>query len=160
MSSSRKTDNLSLNSWVGSDKPQRIDFNYDNEIIDRVISNHFDDSDMHVNCRDRDRWDNYMHTEVFYGNGRETRVIETKCPFIARFGIIFGADKLPSVVRFDQSTHHTYIGFFTPSVATAGLNLAENGTTLTVTHSATPLFQKEYVNYNENGVLYRIIMFR
>lgn len=34
MGSTNKTSNLKLNSWIGSDKPQRVDFNYDNNILD------------------------------------------------------------------------------------------------------------------------------
>ena len=37
MPSSKKTPNLLLNKWLGSDKPKKDDFNEDNEILDRSI---------------------------------------------------------------------------------------------------------------------------
>ena len=37
MSSTNKTTNLKLNDWVGTDVPQREDFNADNQRIDKAI---------------------------------------------------------------------------------------------------------------------------
>ena len=37
MASSYKTTHLGLNSWTGSDKPKRIDFVTDNEILDEAL---------------------------------------------------------------------------------------------------------------------------
>lgn len=39
MASTYKTNNIKLNQWIGSDKPQRTDFNDDNMIIDTEITN-------------------------------------------------------------------------------------------------------------------------
>lgn len=48
MSSTQKTDYLSLNQWVTTDIPTRTDFNYDNEMIDTAINNHCSDDNIHV----------------------------------------------------------------------------------------------------------------
>lgn len=55
MSSTNKTEKLGLNSWIGSDKPKRIDFNTDNEIIDRAISEHTEDTVVHINAEEREK---------------------------------------------------------------------------------------------------------
>ena len=56
MSSTNKTEKLGLNSWIGSDKPKRIDFNTDNEIIDRAISQHTEDTVVHINAEEREKY--------------------------------------------------------------------------------------------------------
>lgn len=160
MSSTNKTENLMLNNWTGSDKPQRVDFNYDNEVIDREITRHNQDTDVHVNEGERERWNTYMYSETFYGNGNEKRVIKTKCPFSARFGLIFADESPLSIVRFDGKNQHSYFGVFSPLVNSLGLYLEEDGITLNVTHSSLPVIVNEYVNYNEIGLQYRIVMFR
>ncbi len=38
MSSTAKTTNYGLNQWAGSDKPERVDFNADNETIDKALA--------------------------------------------------------------------------------------------------------------------------
>ncbi len=72
MSSTNKTEKLGLNSWIGSDKPKRIDFNTDNEIIDRAVSQHTEDTVVHINAEERERWNNYMFTGMYYGDGSTT----------------------------------------------------------------------------------------
>ena len=40
MGSTNKTGDLELNQWIGSDVPKMEDFNRDNEILDKTISEH------------------------------------------------------------------------------------------------------------------------
>lgn len=160
MSSTNKTENLLLNSWIGSDKPERVDFNYDNEVIDRAITQHNQNTEVHINEEEREKWNTYMYCETFYGNGSESRSIKTKCPFSARLGFIFADESPVSIVRFDQKNQHSYFGVFSPLVSSLGLKLEEDGVTLTVTHSSLPVIVNEYVNFNEIGLQYRIVMFR
>ena len=55
MSSTNKTSNLRLNNWNGTDKPERIDFNRDNDIIDSAITEHKNDTDIHINANEREK---------------------------------------------------------------------------------------------------------
>ena len=48
MSSTNKTYYMGLNSWVGADVPKMEDFNADNELLDALISEHFNDDAIHV----------------------------------------------------------------------------------------------------------------
>lgn len=56
MASSGKTKYLALNAWIGSDTPKRIDFNSDNEIIDRALGEHLASRDIHVTQAEKDQW--------------------------------------------------------------------------------------------------------
>ena len=46
MASTNKTEYLSLNAWVESDRPQRADFNSDNSIIDSALGAHLENDDF------------------------------------------------------------------------------------------------------------------
>ena len=48
MSSTNKTEELGLNQWVGTDVPKMEDFNNDNALIDKAISDHIWSASAHV----------------------------------------------------------------------------------------------------------------
>ena len=48
MPTENKTTNLSLNSWLATDKPKREDFVNDNNIIDTVLGTHIADTSLHI----------------------------------------------------------------------------------------------------------------
>lgn len=160
MSSTNKTENLKLNSWIGSDKPQRTDFNYDNEVIDKAISQHTADTVSHINSEERDRWDNYMYEGTYFGDGELERTINTKCPFPARFGIVFANNRPPSIITFEETQKANLFGFFSLRACSSGLDLADDMVTLTVSQTVLPVMEDEYPNYNQKGVTYHYIMFR
>lgn len=160
MSSTNKTENLKLNSWIGSDKPQRTDFNYDNEVIDKTISEHTADTVCHINSEEREKWDNYMYEGTYFGDGEAERVINTKCPFPARFGIVFANNRPPSVITFSVTQKANYFGFFTLRSSTSGIKLSDDRVTFTVSQPVLPIMEDEYPNYNQLGVTYHYVMFR
>ena len=53
MSSTNKTTNLKLNDWVGTDVPQREDFNADNQRIDKAIGDHTGNTTVHITQAER-----------------------------------------------------------------------------------------------------------
>ena len=53
MSSTNKTANLGLNSWIESDRPKRTDFVSDNTIIDNVLGNHVKDNGVHLTAEEK-----------------------------------------------------------------------------------------------------------
>lgn len=160
MSSTNKTENLGLNSWIGSDKPKRVDFNTDNEIIDKAITEHEADMEKHITQQERDRWNNYMYTGVYYGNGSVQREIDTNCPFEARAGFVFANSRTISVTRFDDSQNINYFGLFGLYANTIGITLDLDGKTLRLTQSTSAVTVNEYANYNESGVAYQYVLFR
>ena len=50
MPTSNKTPALSLNNWLGTDKPMRSDFTEDNLILDSVIGGHLQDAVSHLSA--------------------------------------------------------------------------------------------------------------
>lgn len=160
MSSTNKTENLKLNSWIGSDKPKRTDFNYDNEVLDKVITEHKKDAVSHITQEERFNWNNTMYQGTYFGNGQFERQIDTGCPFPARFGIVFANNRPPSLVRFSAPQKINYFGFFSLLASTSGLELLDDMTTLTVHQSGMAVMEKDYMCFNESGITYHYIMFR
>ncbi len=160
MSSTNKTNNLKLNNWIGSDKPMRVDFNYDNEVIDRAITEHTSDDVVHINDEERNKWNNYIHIGVYFGDGSSTRDVATDCPFDANFGIVFAVSRPPSVFYSSESKKYNYIGFFSQYGESSGVKLLSDLKTITVSQSSQSIISKEYMNLNEIGVSYVYIIFR
>ena len=160
MSSTNKTKNLGLNSWIGSDKPERIDFNTDNEKLDKVITEHIQDTVVHIDDSEREKWNNYMFTGMYYGDGSLTRTITTSCPFEARIGFVFANNRTISISRFSDSKKNNYFGIFGFLANSMGVKLNSDRTSFTVSQSASALTVNEYANLNESGVSYHYIMFR
>ena len=160
MSSTNKTKKLNLNSWIGSDKPERIDFNTDNEIIEKAICEHTEDTVVHIEQSERDKWNNYMFTGMYYGDGSVSRVIETNCPFEARIGFVFANNRTISIARFSTSMKNNYFGIFGFLANSLGVKLNNDRKSFTVNQSAASLTENEYSNLNEKSVAYHYVMFR
>ena len=160
MSSTNKTKKLNLNSWIGSDKPERIDFNTDNEIIEKAICGHTEDTVVHIEQSERDKWNNYMFTGMYYGDGSVSRVIETDCPFEARIGFVFANNRTISIARFSTSMKNNYFGIFGFLANSLGVKLNNDRKSFTVNQSAASLTENEYSNLNEKSVAYHYVMFR
>lgn len=158
MSSTNKTKNLKLNSWIGSDKPQRLDFNYDNEIIDKAYSQHTEDTVSHITAEERDKWNTNVYMGTYYGTGSQSKSITHSCPFPIGFGMVFADSK--TIQSYDSSSNKniSYFGFVTPAASTLGLSV--NDTTLTVRQSASAVTGNNYAGFNEQGVVYRYVFIR
>lgn len=75
MSSTNKTTNLKLNDWVGTDVPQREDFNADNQRIDKAIGDHTGNTTVHITQAERDLWGLPFYYYNYFGNGKATRTV-------------------------------------------------------------------------------------
>lgn len=84
MSSTLKTNHYSLNSWIGSDKPKREDFNYDNQKIDGALhtlasglESHQGDEAAHITAAERAAWQDKLSlaTGSYVGDGQTNRAI-------------------------------------------------------------------------------------
>lgn len=80
MSSTNKTTNLKLNDWVGTDVPQREDFNADNQRIDKAIGDHTGNTAVHITQAERDLWGLPFYYYNYFGNGKATRKVEVPSP--------------------------------------------------------------------------------
>lgn len=159
MSSSNKTSNLGLNLWSGSDVPKRVDFVSDNTIIDKVVSEHLDDDDRHITGDEREVWTKFYHKFSYTGNGASSRIIDSGCEFQPTWGLVFANSYMPSVVDVSNNANYNYFGLFGKGGSTSGVTLS-NGNKLSVVQSSAPIQNTEYRNYNQNGVVYTVVMFR
>lgn len=160
MGSTNKTANLRLNSWIGSDKPQRADFNSDNEIIDTVITNHKNDTVSHITQEERENWNTFVKMGVYYGNGASERTIAFDCDFDISLVIIFAGNRPLSSVRFSDSRHYNYSAFVGLYASSLGAKFGSDYKSVVVNQSASALYNNEYANLNESGVTYTYILFR
>lgn len=160
MSSTNKTETLGLNQWISSDKPQRLDFNYDNQVIENWFCNHINDKTIHINQLERENWSTFSHIGMYYGNGNIERTIDTECPFEVSFAVVFANNRPLAVTRFADSKNYNYMAFAGKLANSTGVKLQNNGKQLVVSQSATSVLHNEYVNLNEAGVAYCYVMFR
>lgn len=158
MSSTNKTKFLGLSSWVSTDVPKMADFNEDNGIIDIAISEHYNDTQAHIDNNERETWNTPYYIGSYYGNGQETQKVATKCPFTPSFGIIFSISTAPALTDFSSSMNYNYSAFVTPRGGTVGATLT--GTEFTVKQSTGPITSNEYAALNAVGHTYMYILFR
>lgn len=160
MSSTNKTSNLKLNSWLGTDKPQRIDFNRDNEIIDNAFTEHCDDSVVHITDDERQLWNSFSYIGVYFGNGSSQRVVDLGINFDASVVIVFANGRPLHVTYFSNNKTSNYLAIASRTSNTYGLKLNDDLKSITVYQDSTPLMQNEYCNMNESGVQYSFIALR
>ena len=157
MSSSNRTETLGLNSWLGSDRPERADFNADNEIIDSTLAEHFE-SACHITDSERTKWNSPYFFGVYFGDATLSRTIETNCPFNPTWGIIFKGSSMPATTDFANSRNFNHFAFVSVRSNTSGASLS--GTTLTVKQSSSAIYSGEYAALNRLGDTYIYILFR
>lgn len=158
MSSTNKTENLRLNSWIGSDKPMRTDFNYDNEVLDSVITEHNNDKSIHITQEERSLWNSYIYMGMYFGNGDYERSVQTECPFDISFGIVFANNRPVSITRFNESGNYNYVAFIGKQANSLGAALVDGN--INIVQSPSSEMVNEYMNLNETGVAYNYILFR
>lgn len=159
MSSTNKTENLGLNSWIGSDKPERTDFNYDNEVLDNAIFQHTSNNEIHITQQERSAWNSSVHMGAYFGNGSAERIVATNCPFDVSFGIIFAANRPISVANFSSAKKTNYTAFFGKLANSLGVKITDKRN-FQINQSLTPEFEQEYVSLNESGVAYIYVLMR
>ncbi|MCD7723321.1 MAG: hypothetical protein LUH82_05165 [Clostridiales bacterium] len=157
MSSINKTDYLGLNSWAGTDKPERADFNSDNDIIDAAFSQHFEDAEVHITADERETWNTPYYLGMYIGNGDTLRTITTNCPFQASAAVVFCTETGPVAVDFENETTYNYFAVSTKSGGMDGVILS--GADIIVTQNASG---GEYgcASFNMSGNIYTYMLFR
>ncbi len=150
MSSTSKTEYYGLNSWAASDRPERADFNSDNQILDTTLGQHCNDAAIHVSAEEKERWNTPCFTGTYMGDGAENRAIETSCPFTPSAALIYAAGNAVEV-DFESETLSVNFAAVSEDGATAGASL--EGTALFLSRAGT-------VNLNEAGKTYVYLLFR
>ena len=157
MSSTNKTEELGLNQWVGTDVPKMEDFNNDNALIDKAISDHIWSASAHVTMEQKKAWSNPINCAVYLGDGADTRRVKLNLGFEPSICFVFAVSQPPSVADFGNNMNYNYFGIATINGSMVGLNL--DGNYLEVaTGATTAVFERQC--YNQLGKSYLVIGFR
>ncbi len=156
MPSTNKTPNLGLNNWIATDKPKRTDFTADNLLLDQIIGEHLEDTDLHLSADDRTRLESSLETRFWSGNGSAS--VSVAFPFEPSAVFVCRADA--PFCLFSTSTGYTVVNaaFATQSYASAGCALS--GNTLTLSQTAGSAQNSMSYNLNHNGSVYTCVAFR
>ena len=135
MASSYKTDFLKLNHWLPEDKPKRLDFVTDNEIIDSTLKEHVQNEAVHVSAEEKEAWNNntfdiasHIFMGTYSGSGQVERVITLEKS--ADFILIFKAGAIPVKYENMLNQNKAFIGFATNQYSTLGLKLEDDKLTI------------------------------
>ena len=150
MASTNKTQNFELNQWLGSDVPQRVDFNEDNRIIDEALHAHM--SDMSVHTTELDKMQNASYSYV--GDGAATQTLQM--PFEPHGVFVMATNHCP--ISINSNTKKWYFGVGLKGLVTG--NVLINGRDVTVKQGTPSSSNTEVPALNENGEVYAIIAFR
>ncbi len=158
MSSSNKTANLQLNSWIGTDRPKMADYNSDNEKIDAAFGNHTGNMQTHLSQEDRERLETPIYFGTYFGDGEVEKTIATGCPFEACCALVFPISYAATVTKFDTKTCTHYFAAATKAGGSMGLQIS--GGNITVKQSISATAGSEYAALNSKGMSYFYILFR
>lgn len=151
MSDQNKT-SLGLHDWKADDKPVRLDFAQDNQLLDSLLTAHFNDNSRHKNADDPVP----MTINSYVGDGKAQQVISL--PFAARLVLVY-RQNLSAVGMRTGGELGAYCAFAAPSErAMAGLLL--DGTSLTVMQDSDTSTTKVHNSFNESNIEYEYIAFR
>ena len=155
MSSTNKTEYLNLNQWLGSDRPQRIDFVDDNRIIDNAIKLHCLDTSRHLSAEQYNKLQNPYVFVSYVGDGSESKVIDIGVD--AKFIIVFAKDT--PFTQTDSSDNIIINACFTAKSngTTGGAVIGDS--TVTVYSDAAANNGIKY-NLNKNNGQYCIVAFK
>jgi len=158
MSSTNKTPYLGLNDWLGSDVPQRADFNSDNALVDSALGQHLEDSDIHTTAADKTKWNSPYYIMSYTGNGQSSRSMTLGCSFNPTWGMIYKINMTPQAIDISNEANYNYFAVFSKNGSEAGVSLS--GKTLNLTQTTQEVIGIEYRALNDNGSTYVVIAFR
>lgn len=160
MSSVEKTSVLKLNQWAASDKPQRTDFNYDNEMIEKALCEHMSDAVSHITAQERSDWSSRVHFGMYLGDGKLERTVTTSCPFEPLFVVVFPVARPMSYSDFSQGNKYNYVGFATQLYSSINISLVDYGKSFKVEEDIAPSYKNEFTCLNQSGITYVYVMIR
>lgn len=154
MPSSKKTEHMGLNQFIGSDHPKMEDFNFDNTQIDQKFQEHIA-SQLHLSEQDRQTLLAAKFVIGSYsGNNEAARKIATEN---AAFGLVFAVGEPLSYTAASGGVTYIYGGMFTPQGSSKGISWAQDGFSVQQM-SANPPDGKKCA-LNQQGKTYFYILF-
>lgn len=155
MSSSQKTEYLQLNAWLGTDRPQRIDFVDDNNIIDRAIKEHVNNTTMHCTGEEKTKINNPYIIKTYVGTGSASRNISFD--FTPKMVILFKRDDRPMLTESDGTILVNSAIAVNSIGGTGGVSI--NETIVSITHNTTANNGVKY-NFNQYNGQYVVVGFK
>lgn len=154
MPTNQKT-SLGLNRWQGTDKPMRSDFVEDNETLDALLTEHFNDARAHLSAADRLLLGQCAAVGGYNGTGQASRTVTM--PFAPKAVLVYQMDVPPTEYR--GGYYRINYAFVTQEGGTQAAELA--GSALTVRQfQTTPAADSMAENLNQAGGGYGYIAFR
>lgn len=177
MPSTSKTEHYSLNSWAGSDKPQREDFNADNQLIDAAlaavsalaqtgsstassaagaVSEHAANMSMHVSSAQAQKISNSLKVTIgsYVGDGAQKRVIPLSPHPL--FVLVFPKTEAPVYLSSSGGTIVRF-GLCTDSGCSYGLSYGTEGMTVNQNLTSNPTGKNP--GFNESSITYLYLSF-
>ena len=158
MPTQNKTQNLNLNSWLGSDKPKRQDFVDDNNILDSVIGQHITNTIMHMSQSEKDLLNSPFSISIIAGDGNSS--CTHTLSFEPKLVLVFAQNEVP--IKYDISENYYIYSFAIATQntygSTKGASLSGSALTLSQTQS-TPQ-DKIFLNLNKYFEQYVCIAFK
>lgn len=132
MASTNTTANLHLSSWSETDKPQRIDFISDNNIIDSVVSGHINNTAVHITAEEKSMLKNQIILYQYFGTGTATQDVEFT--FSPKAVICYCSGE-PLCKVSSSEINMVYSGIATSNGTSGGITLSGNTVTVRQTQS-------------------------
>lgn len=153
MASTNRTPNLGLSSWIDTDRPKRMDFVSDNNILDSVLGAHLNDSTSHLTSSEKTKVGEPFKVYILYGTGQSSTNL--RCDFTPSLVIAFkiGAP----VFEYSNSKNVVNTAMATSQGASTGMVMENN--VLTFYQGAVP-DTNYFNNMNEEYSQYAVIAFR
>lgn len=159
MASTNFTSHLSLNQWLGEDKPKRSDFNNDNKKVDdgyyrleQSLMRHAGDAALHVSATEKEKWSKGQPLQVttYQGTGAESRTLSLGGS--PEFALVMAIGRGPVQHVDDTNDLAIYSGVASPQGCSQGLALVSNG--IRLSNAAVGDFYGNKIRLNESGVSY------
>lgn len=153
MASTNKTPNLRLNSWLDSDRPKRMDFVSDNNIIDSALGTHLNDSTSHLTPSEKDKVDEPFEICILYGTGDSSTHLTFD--FNPSFVLAYKIDS--PACEYAGSRNVINSAYASPSGASNGIALSNNQVTF---YQGSVPDTNYYNNMNKNNSQYIVVAFK
>ncbi len=151
MASTDKTGILGLSKWRATDKPKRLDFYNDNEIIDSALGGHINNANLHLDSIKLAKINQPMEMKIVSGTGGNSR--SNVMSFVPSAVVVFAVGKAP--VEVSGANVKVYSAFAAQGQCSSGVLLDGDEVRLYQGTSGSIIN-----SMNESGVAYVILAFR
>lgn len=131
MASSEKSERLGLSLWEPTDRPERLDFRQDNEILETALGDHLESALKHITADDREFLDRPFSYLYYTGTGASST--SRKIYFSPRAMFVFCLDCPPVVPRSDGKLDIYWDLWFNHSNSSIPKDLGLGGIAITST---------------------------